>query len=114
MFVSMSVTGLSGLLSGLLGVAAKVVPAAGVAVGASAEVLKESMQAEMPVLTGFMRDSTTITHSGLSAEVGPTAPYSGYVNWGTYKDAPQDFIEVPAEVAADDLAVKVGVLGVAF
>jgi HK97 gp10 family phage protein len=113
MIVSMSASGLSGLIGGLLG-AAKIVPAAGMAVKASGEQVAEEAKANAPVLSGALRDSIGVDSSGLTAEIGPTVDYASYVEWGTWKDAPQPFMEPAAEAGLDDLAEKLLLVGVAF
>lgn len=55
-----------------------------------------------PVDTGALRASisvspTTVTAAGISAEVGPTVHYGGYVELGTYKMKPQPYLAPAAE-----------------
>lgn len=51
-----------------------------------------------PVDTGNLRSSITTSFEGdgrfgaMSAEVGPTAHYGGYVEWGTRYQAPQAYM----------------------
>jgi HK97 gp10 family phage protein len=45
-----------------------------------------------PVDTGFLKNSISTTVEGLSAEVGPTASYSMYVEYGTSRMRPQPFM----------------------
>jgi hypothetical protein len=111
--ISVTASGLTELLGGLVKAAA-ITPLAIAGVKTTGEAMGEAMQAEMPVLTGAMRDSVEVDAEGLSAEAGPTVPYAPFVNWGTYKDAPQDFIEVPAQAATDGLASKLLQIGTAL
>ena len=49
--------------------------------------------------TGAMRNSigTTITNGGLSAEIGPTASYGAYVEFGTRRMRPQPYMRPAAD-----------------
>lgn len=110
---SVSASGLSQLIGGLTK-AARVTPAAALAVRASGEVAAEAMREDVAVDSGATRDSIGVDHSGLSAAAGPTTPWAGFLEWGTYKDAPQPFTERAAQAGSDDLANKLLLLGVAF
>ena len=52
-----------------------------------------------PVDTGALRNSisTTISNGGLSAEIGPTASYGAYVEFGTRRMSPQPFMRPAAD-----------------
>ena len=56
-------------------------------------VMRDKMKQRAPVLTGFLRNNIV---SGENAEGGwieSRAPYSGYVNRGTSRMAPQPFFD---------------------
>lgn len=48
----------------------------------SGSLIAETMRMKAPVRTGFLRDSIIIHKSGGSVEVGPTASYASYVEFG--------------------------------
>jgi HK97 gp10 family phage protein len=51
----------------------------------------------VPVDTGFLKDSITSEADGLHAEVGPTASYGAYVEYGTARMAPQPYMGPAAD-----------------
>ena len=57
---------------------------------------KRDAQIAVPVRTGNLRSSigfdTRVTSSGASGEVGPTAAYGGYVEYGTSRSAPRAYM----------------------
>jgi HK97 gp10 family phage protein len=61
--------------------------------------VQRDMKAAAPTLTGVLRDSITATGNGLKATVTATARYAFAVQWGTYKDEAQDFMNPPADSA---------------
>jgi hypothetical protein len=60
-------------------------------VSAALFILKENIQAEAPVRTGFLRDSIETNYK--EGIVVALAPYASYVNYGTYKMAANPFFE---------------------
>lgn len=58
----------------------------------AADELFAKSQASVPVDTGRLKSSGEIDESAGAREVGYTAPYAAYVEFGTYKDAPQPFL----------------------
>lgn len=69
----------------------KLEKSAGAVVKNSAEKAKYKAQKYAPVDTWFMHDSIFTFHDYLMSEVQSTAPYSGYVNYGTRFQYPQPF-----------------------
>lgn len=61
--------------------------------------VERDMKAAAPILTGTLRDSITGSAKGLTGIVQPTARYSVFVLYGTYKDEAQDFLNPPADTA---------------
>lgn len=61
-------------------------------------------QARVPVDTGFLKGSigADLAGGGLTwtGDVGPTADYGAYVEFGTWKMAPQPYM-IPAQVAVE-------------
>lgn len=53
-----------------------------------------AIQAEnnCPVDTGFLRSTVFVQESGQDVEIGFSAPYASYVEFGTYKMAAQPFL----------------------
>jgi HK97 gp10 family phage protein len=83
-----------------------------VAVRETAQVIEDAMRAGAPVLTGELRDSVTSVVSGTSAEIGPTARYAEFVEFGTSVMAPEPFAGPAFDQHAPDLEsalVKVAV-----
>ena len=70
-----------------------------VVVRKTAADIEASGKRNAAVDTGFMRGSisTTISNGGLSAEIGPTASYSAYVEFGTRRMRPQPFMRPAAD-----------------
>jgi len=108
-----SVSGLSELMGGLAKAAA-ITPLAVVAVKASGEMIADAARGNAPVLTGALRDSIEVDASGLSVVVGPTVDYAPFVEFGTWKDAPQPFMGPAADAGTDGLASKLLQIGTAF
>lgn len=54
--------------------------------------MAKKMKEECPVDTGFLRNSIIFEVSALRGEVGPTADYAGYVNYGTRYMPANEFI----------------------
>lgn len=61
------------------------------AVRKTAQTIEDAMRAGAPVLTGELRGSVTSVVSGTSAEIGPTARYAEFVEFGTSVMAPEPF-----------------------
>lgn len=110
---SMTVLGMDSLLGGFA-LAAGVTVRAGVEVKSAGERMAGIMREDVPVDEGELRDSIEASTEGLSAEAGPTARHGPFVQWGTYKDPPQDFITRAGDEASDDLATKLLLVGAAF
>lgn len=65
---------------------------ASIAVRRTALAVERDAKAFCPVDTGNLRDSISTTVSGSSAEVGPTAEYGQFVEFGTSRMAPEAFM----------------------
>ena len=61
--------------------------------------IEASGKRNAPVDTGHLRGSisTTISMGGMSAEIGPTASYGAYVEFGTRRMSPQPFMRPAAD-----------------
>jgi HK97 gp10 family phage protein len=86
-------------VSQLLGLAADLsAAAAGIETGAVIVLAKTVFDIEAdakslaPVRTGNLRNSINSDVNGLTGEVGPTADYGGYVEYGTWKMSPQPYM----------------------
>lgn len=91
---------------------AHTVTAAAKVVRKTALDIERDAKALVPVDTGNLMNSITTTRTGvLSAEIGPTANYGSFVEWGTARMAPQPYMgpatdrnEQPFIRAVEDLA----------
>jgi HK97 gp10 family phage protein len=100
----MIVTGLTELLAGFLGEIATVDGHASDSLDETGEAIKTTARALVPKLTGATAASIEVTGSGKTREVGPTTPWAPFVEYGTWKDAPQPFMGPAAEEHEADLA----------
>lgn len=71
---------------------AAVVPLASTVIARTAHDIEGTAKALCPVDTGNLRGSISTTAAGLTAEVGPTASYGGYVEFGTSRMAPRAYL----------------------
>jgi HK97 gp10 family phage protein len=81
----------------------------------SAAAIERDAKAFCPVDTGFLRNSISRDVFGLTAEVGASASYAAFVEYGTSRTAPRaflgpafdrnapDFVEAVAAAAADGI-----------
>jgi HK97 gp10 family phage protein len=77
---------------------AKTKAKAAVVLNKSLADIERDAKAIVPVDTGNLKASisrTKATAQNLSGEVGPTASYGGYVNWGTEFMGPQPYMDPP-------------------
>lgn len=65
---------------------------AGVALAKTAADIEADAKAFVPVDTGNLRASISRTVDGLTAEIGPTANYGAYVEFGTSRQAPAAYM----------------------
>lgn len=75
------------------------------AVGDAADETRDAAKSLAPKLTGALADSITVEGGGLEREVTTGVPYAIFVEYGTYKDAPQPFMW-PAASVADRVLVE--------
>jgi HK97 gp10 family phage protein len=100
----MIVLGLDDVLAGFL---REIATADGHASDASmetAERVEATARAIAPKLTGATAASIHVDRTKNGAEVGPTTPWAPFVEYGTWKDAPQPFMGPAAERHQDELA----------
>lgn len=71
---------------------AKAVPLARKVLEKSSADIERDAKTFAPVDTGNLRASISRDVKGLEAEVGPTASYGGYVEWGTSRKGPAAFM----------------------
>lgn len=92
---------LTSLATDLTKAAKNVQPVASAAVRKTAADIIRDAQIAAPVRTGNLRNSITADienyPSVVSAEVGPTAEYGAYVEFGTSKQAPQPYLGPAAD-----------------
>lgn len=72
--------------------AAKVTPLAERVVAKVAHDIEASAKANAPVDTGNLKGSISSDVNGLTAEIGPTASYGGFQEYGTSKMHAQPFM----------------------
>lgn len=65
---------------------------AALAIQKTATDIERDAKIAAPVDTGFLRSSISSDVRGLHAEVGPTAEYGVYVEYGTSRMAPQPYL----------------------
>lgn len=85
-------TDLNTLAADLGHVGARGARMAAVVVGKTAADVQRDAQAFCPVDTGNLRNSISRTVTGLTAEIGPTAAYGVYVEYGTSRHGPAAFM----------------------
>lgn len=78
--------------------AAEVRPKTAKIVAKAAQDIEARGKQNAPVDTGTLRNSITATVRDLSAEIGPTANYGAYVEYGTSRMSPQPFMGPAADV----------------
>lgn len=122
MTVSFTVTGLAELVSDLRAAPGRVGQKVAAGVRKSAADVEAGAKARAPVDTGNLRNSITTSVEGdgrsgaVTATVGPTANYGGYVEYGTSRMGPQPYLGpafdqvVPSFVQAMEDAAG-GILG---
>ena len=92
---------LRSLSADLSSVAQNVYPITSAAVRKTALDVVRDAQVAAPVRTGNLRNSITADIADypavVSAEVGPTASYGAYVEFGTSKQAPQPYLGPAAD-----------------
>lgn len=84
---------------------------ASVAVRKTALDIEASAKAVAPVDTGNLRNSISSDIAKLHAEVGPTAAYGVYVEYGTSRMAPQPYLGPAFDRHAPGLEAALGQIG---
>lgn len=108
--------GLLRLKTDLGKLAARAVPTAHRAVAKVAHDIEATAKVLAPVDTGNLMGSISATVVGLSAEIGPTAYYGGYVEEGTSDEegnartAPQPYMAPAAEQHFPNLEKALGAI----
>lgn len=82
---------------------ARAVPLAGAAIAKTAAAIEAEGKAFAPVDTGNLRNSISRDVMGLRAEIGPTANYGGFVEFGTSRMAPHAYMGAAFDRKAPDL-----------
>lgn len=94
--VSFQFVGLNRVAADFSKAAAEAKPRATEAVTNVIEKVEETAKTFVPVDTGATRDSisseVTASAGMVTGEAGPTTRHAVFVEWGTYKDAPQAFM----------------------
>ena len=99
-------------LAAALGVAGAVIGGrAEVALAKTAFDIEGDAKVFVPVRTGNLRNSIGSDVEGLSADIGPTADYGGYVEFGTSKMAPQPYLMPATDRNLDGLMEALGQIG---
>lgn len=85
------------------------------AVRQAAQNVESTARGFVPVRTGELRDSISseVRNDGgfVVGEVGPTARHGRFVEWGTYKDAPQAFMGPALDRHSHELDERLGAAG---
>lgn len=68
-------------------------------VAKAAEDVKQEARRRAPVRSGKMRDSISVSISGLTAEIGPTVYWAPFIEYGTVRQRPQPFMWPAADIA---------------
>lgn len=89
---SMDMSDLNRLAVDVGRVSAKMVPLARKVLEKSSADIERDAKLFAPVDTGNLRNSISRSLSGLTAEIGPTASYSVYVEYGTSRKGPAAFL----------------------
>jgi HK97 gp10 family phage protein len=85
------------LAADLAAVPAELHPRAADIVGRTAHAIEGTAKQFAPVLTGALRSSIGADVDGLTAEIGPTVHYAGYVEEGTSRMQPQPYMRPAAD-----------------
>lgn len=79
------------------------------------EAVEDTSKSLVPVRTGTLRDSISsqVTEGDgmVIGEAGPTARHGRFVEWGTYKDAPQAFMGPALDRHSHELDELLGSVG---
>jgi len=86
------------------------IPPTRVAIAKTAHNIQATGQMFAPVDTGFLRSSigTDIRQGGLAAEIGPTADYGHYVEYGTSRMGPHAYMGPAFDRHAHELEDALG------
>lgn len=110
------VQGLNELTVSLAGASATVKAGAGERVEKVLDNIVSTAQSIVPVRSGELKDSISRSEvskgfGSVTGEAGPTVPYGTFVEWGTYKDAPQAFMGPALDRHSHELEEDLGELG---
>lgn len=75
------------------------------AIAAGAELVGANAKSICPVDTGALRDSISVEHSGMSAEISANTDYASFVEFGTSKMAAQPFL-VPSLLGNENAIIS--------
>jgi len=103
-----SILGLDELVSALASEGKETERRASNAVGRVAQMVKSTAielapKGDRPHEGPKIAESMTITGQGTRREVGPTARHGAFMEYGTYKDAPQPYMGPAADMHEDAL-----------
>ena len=96
-------TGLNELMADLTAAAVTIEPKVNVVRDHTKSKIRQTAVDLVPVDEGTLRDSIRETEDGVEA----TAPHADFVERGTYKDAPQPFMDPAADEHEDEFALGV-------
>lgn len=110
------VQGLNELVVSLAGASATVKEGAAGRVEKVLDNIVDTAQGIVPVLSGELqgsisRSEVTKGFGSVTGEAGPTARHGRFVEWGTYKDAPQAFMGPALDRHSHELEEDLGELG---
>jgi HK97 gp10 family phage protein len=83
------------------------------AVARSAAAIERDAKIFAPVDTGALRSSISRTVTGLTAEIGPTALYGGFVEHGTSRSGPNPYMRTALARATPGFVAAMTRLGTA-
>jgi|SRR6185295_18409051 len=110
------ITEINRLTFDLTAAAASAAPKAGVAIRKTASDIEGTAKTLAPVDTGNLRNSIGISYGGdqilvLQAEIGPTADYGAFVEFGTSRMAPQAYMGPALDRHSHELDTALASLG---
>lgn len=89
---SVSVTGLEAVIAAFTSAGVEAAAKAGIALAEATNKVSETAKSTAPRQTGALSGSITPSVSGTVGEVTAGIRYAGFVEYGTYKDAPQPYM----------------------
>ncbi len=103
MAVNITFDGLDGVISSLEEKAGEIIARAERGIALGGKEVEGEAKALCPVDTGELRQSITSQPDGLTCDIGTNKEYAMYVEFGTYKMAPQPYLVPSLKNKEDDV-----------